>query len=96
MRACVRVCVHNLNDFINNIIIIIITQGNQTSKVLPHLEYCIQAWRQYRKKDIETLERIQRRATKIIPELRDIIYEERLKKMWFNNHRDKAFKMRSN
>ena len=41
-----------------------------------HLEYFKQAWRPYRKKD--TLERIQRRATKIIPEPRDLIYEERL------------------
>ena len=47
--------------------------------VIPHLEYCIQAWRPYRKKDIDTLERIQRRATKMIPELRDLSYEERLK-----------------
>ena len=46
--------------------------------VIPHLEYCIQAWRPYRKKDIDTLERIQRRATKIIPELRYLSYEERL------------------
>ena len=46
--------------------------------VRPHLEYCIQAWRPYRK-DIDTLERIQRRATKMIPELRDLSYEERLK-----------------
>ena len=45
--------------------------------VRPHLEYCIQAWRQYRK-DIDKLERIQRRATKIIPELRDLSYESRL------------------
>ena len=35
-------------------------------------------WRPYYKKDIDTLERIQR-ATKIIPELRDLSYEERLK-----------------
>ena len=36
-------------------------------------------WRPYRKKDIDTLEHIQRRATIIIPELRDLRYEERHK-----------------
>ena len=46
--------------------------------VRPHLEYCIQAWMPYRKKDIDKLERIQRRATKMIPELRDFRYESRL------------------
>ena len=46
--------------------------------VRPHLEYCIQAWRQYRKKDIDKLERIQQRATKMIPELRDLSYENHL------------------
>ena len=46
--------------------------------VRPHLEYCIQAWRPYRKKDIDKLERIQRRTTKMIPELRDLSYESRL------------------
>ena len=46
--------------------------------VRPHMEYFIQAWRPYRKKDIVKLERIQRRATKMIPELRDLSYESRL------------------
>ena len=46
--------------------------------VRPHLEYCIQAWRPYRKKDMDKLERIQRRATKMIPELRDLSYKSRL------------------
>ena len=46
--------------------------------VRPNLEYCIQEWRPYRKKDIHTLERIQSRAPKIIPELRDLSCEERL------------------
>ena len=42
---------------------------------MPHLEYCIQAWRPYNKKDIDTVEQIKRRATKIIPELTDFSYE---------------------
>ena len=47
--------------------------------VRPHLEYCIQAWRLYRKKDIDTLERIQIIATKMTSEVKYLSYEERLK-----------------
>ena len=47
--------------------------------VRPHLEYCIQAWRPYRKKDIDMPERVQRRANKLIQKLRNISYEMPLK-----------------
>ena len=40
----------------------------------PHLEYRMQVWIPYRKKDIDILQRIERRATKIIPELSDLSY----------------------
>ena len=44
--------------------------------VRPHLENCMQVWRPYRKKDIDMFEIIQRRATKLIPELRSLSCEE--------------------
>ncbi len=47
--------------------------------VRPHLEYCIHAWSPYHRKYIDMLDKIQRRATKLIPGLRDLRYEERLK-----------------
>ena len=45
--------------------------------VRPHLKHCIHALRPYRK-DTDKLERIQQRATKIIPESRYLSYESRL------------------
>ena len=47
--------------------------------VRPHLEYCIQAWRPHLRKDIDKLERVQRRATRMIPEKLTRCYEDRLK-----------------
>ena len=49
------------------------------SIVRPHLEYCIQFWNPQLRGDIDMLERVQRRATKMIPSLRNKPYFERLR-----------------
>ena len=51
------------------------------SYVRPHLEYCIQFWKPINVKDADMLEGVQRRATKMIPSLRNLSYEERLKRL---------------
>jgi hypothetical protein len=48
------------------------------SLVRPKLEYCVQAWRPYLKKDIDNIERVQHRATKLLRECIGLNYEDRL------------------
>ena len=46
--------------------------------VRPKLEYCVQAWRPFLRKDIDNLEKVQHRASKMINECRNLNYKERL------------------
>jgi len=48
----------------------------------PHLDYCIQAWSPQHKKDVELLEWVHRRATRIIKGLGHLSCEERLGGSW--------------
>ena len=49
--------------------------------VRPHLDYAVQFWSPYYRKDIDPLERIQRRMTKMIHSIRNLSYMDRLKKL---------------
>lgn len=52
-----------------------------TAYVRPHLEYCVQAWCPMYEKDCWLLERVQKRATKMINGFGSLSYEERLKQL---------------
>ena len=48
------------------------------SLVRPRLEYCVQAWSPFLRKDIELLEKVQKTATRMIDGFADKDYNDRL------------------
>ena len=73
MLANIRVAFHYMDkDMMKNIL---------TSMIRPRLEYAAVVWSPHAKKNIRKLERIQRVATKMVPELSELTYEDRLKEM---------------
>ena len=46
-----------------------------------HLDYASSVWAPYKKKYIDTIESVQKRATKQIPGFNNLSYPERLKKL---------------
>ena len=49
------------------------------SIVQPHLEYVVQFWSTHLRRDIDKMERVQRKATKMIPEIQNHSYQQGLK-----------------
>ena len=59
------------------------------SYVRPHLEFAVQSWSPYQKGDINLLEQVQRRATKIIATLKHQPYEHRLQQLGITTLQDR-------
>jgi len=51
-----------------------------TSIVRPHLEYANIVWHPYLRSDIELIEKVQHRATRMVPGMSKLTYEDRLKR----------------
>ena len=49
--------------------------------IRPHIEYCVQAWSPYYAKDIDLLEKVQHRATKLLPQLANLPYQQRIQNL---------------
>ena len=49
--------------------------------VCPHLKYCAPIWNPHYCKDIDTLEKVQRRATKLVLSVSTLTYESRLNQL---------------
>ena len=63
-----------------------------TTYVRPHLEFAVSAWNPYLQKDINTLEKVQRRATKVSYPIKNLKYEDRLSDLKLTTLQDRRLR----
>ncbi|CAL4058833.1 unnamed protein product, partial [Meganyctiphanes norvegica] len=67
-------------------------KGLYPSLVRSHMEHAVQAWSPHLKKDINLLEKVQQRATRLVPQLRGLSYEVRLERLGLTSLEERRFR----
>ncbi|KFQ06668.1 hypothetical protein N329_12244, partial [Haliaeetus albicilla] len=73
---CILGCIKSMTSRLRDVILLI-----YSALMRPHLEYCVQLWVPQHKKDMGLLERVQRRAKKMIRGLEHLSYGDRLRQL---------------
>ena len=65
-----------------------------TTFVRPHLEYAAPVWNSLNKKKIKNIEKVQEKATRLVPQLKNLNYAERLLNLGLSSLEEKKKKRR--
>ena len=60
--------------------------------IRPYLEFAVPVWCPFLKGDIDMIEQVQQRATKLIPAIRNLSYENRLRKLELTTLKDRRLR----
>ena len=60
--------------------------------IRPYLEFAVPVWCPFLKSDIDMIEQVQQRATKLIPAIRNLSYENRLRKLELTTLKDRRLR----
>jgi hypothetical protein len=60
--------------------------------IRPYLEFAVSVWSPFLKSDIDMIEQVQRQTTKLIPAIRNLSYENRLRKLELTTLKDRILR----